>query len=130
MQDALLLTLAEAEFFGWLAELCHFRLASCLALAVALFSIGAFGVLARRNLLVVLISIELMLNAVMLAFVSFARARANLPGPAYSGESGQIFALFVIAVAAAEAAVGLAIAVTYFRNRQSVDTREMRSMKH
>lgn len=109
-----------------------FTLRSCLVLASALFAIGAWGVLARRNVLIVLISVELMLNAVNLVFASFARAHANLghqTGQPYGGETGQVFALFVIAVAAAEAAVGLAIVITYFRNRESVDTRDMREMR-
>jgi NADH-quinone oxidoreductase subunit K len=109
-----------------------FTLRNCLILAAALFTIGAWGVLARRNVLIVLISIELMLNAVNLVFASFARAHANLghqTGQPYGGETGQVFALFVIAVAAAEAAVGLAIVITYFRNRESVDTRDMREMR-
>ena len=126
--------LADAGVLAWLPGLFGFRLVSCLALATALFSIGAWGVLARRNVLVMLISIELMLNAVMLVFVSFARAQANLQaGPNdhhFAAEGGQIFALFIIAVAAAEAAVGLAIVIAYFRNRQTVDTREIQALKH
>lgn len=109
-----------------------FTLRNCLILGAVLFSIGAWGVLARRNVLIVLISVELMLNAVNLVFASFARAHANLghqTGQPYGGESGQIFALFVIAVAAAEAAVGLAIVITFFRNRESVDTRDMRLLQ-
>lgn len=109
-----------------------FSLKYCLVLSGMLFVIGAFGVLARRNLLIVLISIELMLNAVNLAFASFARAHASLASETlnpHAGESGQIFALFVIAVAAAEAAVGLAIVITYFRNRETVDTRDMSLLK-
>lgn len=108
-------------------------LRSCLVLGGVLFAIGAFGVLARRNLLIVLISIELMLNAVNLVFASFARAHVNLTaetGQQYAGQTGQLFALFVIAVAAAEAAVGLAIVITWFRNRETVDTREMRNLSN
>ncbi len=133
MDGGLFVTLADAGIFSWILGLFHFRLVSCLALAVALFSIGVFGVLARRNILVMLISIEVMLNAVMLVFISFARAHANLAvdtGKAYAGESGQIFALFIIAVAAVEAAVGLAIAIAYFRTRETLDTREIRAMRH
>lgn len=110
-----------------------FTLRNCLILGAVLFAIGAWGVLARRNVLIVLISVELMLNAVNLVFASFARSHANLAhqtGEAYGGESGQVFALFVIAVAAAEAAVGLAIVITFFRNRESVDTRDMRLLQH
>jgi NADH:ubiquinone oxidoreductase subunit K len=110
-----------------------FSLKGCLVLAGFIFVIGAWGVVARRNLLIVLISIELMLNAVNLAFAAFARAQANLfedTGMRWSGETGQIAALFVIAIAAAEAAVGLAIVIAYFRNKVSVDTREMDVLKH
>jgi NADH-quinone oxidoreductase subunit K len=110
-----------------------FNLRNCLILSAFIFILGAWGVLARRNVLIVLISIELMLNAVNLAFASFARAHANLAADTqnqYAGETGQIFALFIIAVAAAEAAVGLAIVITYFRNKESVDTRDMQILNH
>ena len=103
-------------------------LKACLILAGVIFSIGAWGVVARRNILIVLVSIELMLNAVNLVFASFARMHANL-SPAPAGENGQIFSLFIIAVAAAEAAVGLAIVITYFRNKETVDTRDMTELK-
>ena len=109
-----------------------FNLRNCLILGGIIFSIGAWGVIARRNILIVLISIELMLNAVNLVLASFSRAHVNLVHQSANvgaGETGQIFALFIIAVAAAEAAVGLAIVITYFRNRETVDTREMRLMK-
>ncbi len=108
------------------------NLKACLILAGAIFSIGAWGVVARRNVLIVLVSLELMLNAVNLVFASFARMHANMPhaaGNATAGEDGQIFALFIIAVAAAEAAVGLAIVITYFRNKETVDTRDMNELK-
>jgi NADH-quinone oxidoreductase subunit K len=125
--------LAEAGLMEFVAGLFSFKLVSCLALSAAIFSIGAMGVIARRNVLVMLISVEVMLNAVMLAFVSFARAMVNL-GPAagktFAAEGGQIFALFIIAVAAAEAAVGLAIVIAYFRNRQTVDTRDIKAMRN
>ncbi|HYG77564.1 MAG TPA: NADH-quinone oxidoreductase subunit NuoK [Planctomycetota bacterium] len=109
-----------------------FNLRNCLVLGGILFSIGAWGVIARRNILIVLISLELMLNAVNLVLASFARAHANLAHQTMNpnaGQTGQIFALFIIAVAAAEAAVGLAIVITYFRNRETVDTRDMTLMK-
>lgn len=131
--DALAVTvLAEGGIFAWLGNLLSFKLVSCLALSGAIFAIGAWGVLARRNVLVMLVSVELMLNAVMLAFVAFSRALVNLQpkGNAFAAEGGQIFALFIIAVAAAEAAVGLAIVIAYFRNRQTVDTREIRAMRN
>ncbi|HYF51813.1 MAG TPA: NADH-quinone oxidoreductase subunit NuoK [Planctomycetota bacterium] len=110
-----------------------FSLKNCLILSAVLFIIGGWGVVARKNVLIVLISVEIMLNAVNLAFASFARAHANLSHQTmnvYAGETGQLFALFIIAVAAAEAAVGLAILITWFRNRETVDTREMRTLKN
>jgi NADH-quinone oxidoreductase subunit K len=124
-------TLAEADWMARLGELLQFRLASCLALAAALFCIGVWGVIARRNALLMLISVELMLGAVMLAFAGFARAQVNLAARAGEtpGQSGQIFALFILALAAAEAAVGLAIVVACFRNRASVDTRDFKDLR-
>lgn len=101
----------------------------CLILGGVIFAIGAWGAVARRNLLIVLVSIELMLNAVNLVFATFARMHASM-SPQPAGENGQIFALFIIAVAAAEAAVGLAIVITWFRNRETVDTRDMTEMKN
>ena len=133
MDAAWLVTLADEGWTSRLSELASFRLTSCLALAAALFAIGAWGVLARRNILVMLISVEVMLNAVMLAFAAFARAHVNLAavtGQPVAGESGQIFALFIIAVAAAEAAVGLAIVIAYFRVRETVDTRDIKDLSH
>lgn len=84
-----------------------------LALSSILFIIGALGVLIRRNLIIMFMSIELMLNSANLAFVAFASYHQAL--------SGQIFVFFVMTVAAAEVAVGLALIVTLFRTRQSVD---------
>ena len=84
-----------------------------LALAGALFLIGVAGVLLRRNVLIVLMSIELMLNGANVALIAFSRLWGNL--------DGQIFAMFTIAVAAAEAAVGLAIVVSIFRARTGTD---------
>lgn len=85
-----------------------------LAVAAALFSIGTFGVLTRKNAVAVLMSIELMLNAVNINLVAFWRFQT--PG----NMSGQAFAAFVFVVAAAEAAVGLAIIIAVYRNRRSV----------
>ncbi len=84
-----------------------------LYLAVVLFLLGTVGVLVRRNVLVILMSIELMLNAANIALVAFSRLWGNL--------DGQVMAMFVIAVAAAEAAVGLAIVVSIFRARTGTD---------
>ena len=93
----------------------------CLILSAALFTIGAAGVLSRRNVIVVFMSIELMLNAVNLAFVTFSTSTGGL--------DGQVFVFFVMTVAAAEAAVGLAIIVAVFRNIRSVDISKMNRMK-
>lgn len=90
----------------------HFLVVSAL-----LFTIGAVGFLLRRNLLVLLMSIELMLNAVNLTLVAF-----NRQSPA--NHSGQIFAFFVITIAAAEAAVGLAIVLSFFRVRKTIRSDE------
>ena len=86
-----------------------------------LFAIGAFGVLARRNLIVILLSIEIMLNAANLSFVAFSYHRGDL--------GGQIISLFVIAIAASEVAVGLAITVLVFHNRGILDPNELNLMK-
>ena len=92
-----------------------------LVLSALLFSIGIYGVLARQNAVLILLSIELMLNAVNINLIAFS---------AMLGEaSGQVFALFVIAVAAAEVGIGLAIVILIFRNRSSVDVDEMSLMK-
>lgn len=90
-------------------------------LSAVIFSIGLLGVLVRRNPLVMLMSIELMFNAANLLFIAFARAWLN--------NAGHIFAFLVIAVAAAEAAIGLAIVVTVFRTAKHVDVDEIALMK-
>jgi NADH-quinone oxidoreductase subunit K len=89
-----------------------------IGLSALLFTIGVIGVATRRNMIVMLMSIELMLNAVNLAFVGFNRAH---PGQL----DGQIFVLMVITVAAAEVAVGLGIVISMFRNRDSVDVEDV-----
>ena len=94
-----------------------------LVLSAFLFSIGVYGVLARQNAVLVLLSIELMLNSVNINLVAFAAQFGE------NGVGGQVFALFVIAVAAAEVGVGLAIVILIFRNRQTVDVDEMSLMK-
>ena len=93
-----------------------------LILAAVLFCIGMLGVLIRRNALVVIMSIELMLNASNLTFLAFARERGDL--------NGHISAFFIIAVAAAEAAVGLAIVIAVFRSRGTVNIDDLQTMKH
>ncbi|WP_174734271.1 NADH-quinone oxidoreductase subunit NuoK [Mesobacillus harenae] len=90
-----------------------------LALALILFCIGLYGALTKRNTVIVLISIELMLNAVNINLVTFSKYGV---APAITG---QVFALFVITVAAAEAAVGLAILIALYRNRKTVNIDEM-----
>ncbi|HZH04504.1 MAG TPA: NADH-quinone oxidoreductase subunit NuoK [Myxococcaceae bacterium] len=93
-----------------------------LVLAAVLFSVGTFGVLVRRNALVVFMCIELMLNAANLTFLAFARARGD--------NLGHISAFFVIAVAAAEASIGLAIVIAVYRNRGTVNLEDIRTLKH
>ena len=98
-----------------------------IGLSAILFTIGVVGVAVRRNVIVVLMSIELMLNAVNLTFVAFNRLWPVVDGrPALDG---QVFALMVIAVAAAEVAVGLGIVISLFRNRDSVDLEEVSLLK-
>lgn len=95
-----------------------------LILALILFCIGLFGALTKRNAIIVLISIELMLNAVNINLVAFAKYGMN------PGITGQIFSLFTITVAAVEAAVGLAILIALYRNRTTVQINEMDTMKN
>lgn len=92
-----------------------------LALSAAIFAIGVAGVLLRRNVIVMFMSIELMLNAVNLAFVALARGLASM--------EGQVIVFFVITVAAAEAAVGLAIIISIFRNRETVNADDLNLMR-
>ena len=92
-----------------------------MALSAAIFAIGVAGVLLRRNILVMFMSIELMLNAVNLAFVTLARRLSSM--------DGQVIVFFVMTVAAAEAAVGLAIIISIFRNRETVNADELDLMK-
>ncbi len=94
-----------------------------LILAGILFSIGLFGSFTKRNAIVILISIELMLNGVNVALVAFSRFITP------EILTGQIFALFVMVVAAAEVAVGLAIIISIYRNRETIDTRNIDLMK-
>jgi len=91
------------------------------ALSAILFALGAMGVLIRRNAIIIFMSVELMLNAANLLFVAFARM--------YESLQGQIYVFFVIAVAAAEVAVGLAIIVAIFRTKKSIDIDDMSSLK-
>ncbi len=98
-----------------------------IGLSAILFVIGAVGAITRRNLIVILMSIELMLNAVNLAFLGFNRMWPGTNGAVQM--DGQIFVLMVIVVAAAEVAVGLGIVISLFRNRDSVDVEEVSLLK-
>ena len=92
-----------------------------IGLSAILFSLGVLGVLLRRNALVIFMSVELMLNSANLLFVAFART--------YDALSGQVFVFFVMTVAAAEVAVGLALLVAVFRTKQSINIDELSSLK-
>lgn len=92
-----------------------------LVLSAVVFAIGVVGVLIRRNLIVILMSVELMLNAVNLSFIAFSRFLGSI--------EGQVVVFFVMAVAAAEAVVGLAIVIAVFRHRQSLDPQELQLLK-
>jgi NADH-quinone oxidoreductase subunit K len=92
-----------------------------LIVSVLLFAIGSAGVFLRRNLITILLSVEIMLNAVNLSFVAFGRAAGDL--------NGQIITFFVMTVAAAEAAVGLALVIALFRHRESLNPDAFTSLK-
>jgi NADH-quinone oxidoreductase subunit K len=99
-----------------------------LTLAGLLFAIGVFGALTRRSGITIFLSIELMLNAVNLAFIAYGRQLAE-SGQAGAALTGQIIVLFVIAVAAAEAAVGLALFIAVYRNRRTIDVNRLNLMR-
>ncbi len=92
-----------------------------LGLSAILFSLGTFGVLTRRNAIVIFMCIELMLNAVNLSFIAISHHLGNI--------DGQVFVFFVMTVAAAEAAVGLALMIAFFRNKESIDVDEVNLLK-
>jgi len=92
-----------------------------LILSAILFAIGTIGVLTRRNAIVIFMCVELMLNAVNLTFIAFSKFLGNL--------DGQVFVFFVMTVAAAEAAVGLALMIAFFKNRESIDVEDMNLLK-
>jgi NADH-quinone oxidoreductase subunit K len=92
-----------------------------MVLSAALFAIGMIGVLVRRNIIVIFMSIELMLNAVNINLVAFSSQLENAVG--------QVFAIFVIVVAAAEAAIGLGIILAFYRNKETVNIDEMNLMR-
>ncbi|WP_210364431.1 NADH-quinone oxidoreductase subunit NuoK [Bacillus sp. REN3] len=95
-----------------------------LALALILFCIGLYGALTKKNTIIVLISIELMLNAVNINLVTFSKYGMN------PSITGQVFAIFTIAIAAAEAAIGLAILFALYRNRKTVNIEEINQLKN
>jgi NADH-quinone oxidoreductase subunit K len=99
----------------------HASLNHYLVVSVLLFCLGLFGVLARRNLLVIYMGLELMLNAANLALVAFSRYNANL--------NGQVMVFFTITVAAAEVSVGLALIVALYRKRQTAHVEDLTSLK-
>lgn len=92
-----------------------------LTVSAILFALGTYGVLTRRNAIVIFMCIELMLNSVNLTFIALSRHLNNL--------DGQIFVFFIMAVAAAEAAVGLALMITFFRNRETIDVEQINILK-
>ena len=92
-----------------------------LILSAALFTIGVIGVMVRRNIIIILLSIELMLNAANINLIAFSAQVQNVVG--------QVFAIFVICVAAAEAAVGLGIILAFYRNKETVNIDEMSLMR-
>jgi NADH-quinone oxidoreductase subunit K len=92
-----------------------------LILSAILFSIGTIGVLTKRNAIVIFMCVEMMLNAVNLTFITFSKYLGNL--------DGQIFVFFVMTVAAAEAAVGLALMIAFYKNRESIDVEDVNLMK-
>ncbi|MCZ6625213.1 MAG: NADH-quinone oxidoreductase subunit NuoK [Deltaproteobacteria bacterium] len=92
-----------------------------LVLSAIIFAIGVSGVIIRRNIIVILMSIELMLNAVNLTFIAFSRSIGTM--------DGQVIVFFVMTVAAAEAVVGLGIIISVFRHRQTLDPQQMQLLK-
>jgi len=92
-----------------------------LVLSAVVFCVGVVGVLVRRNLIIILMSVELMLNAINLTFIAFARALGSM--------EGQVIVVFVMTVAAAEAVIGLAIVIAGYRHRPTLDPEEMHLLK-
>ncbi len=92
-----------------------------MTVAAILFAMGTYGVLTRRNAIVIFMCIELMLNSVNLTFIALSSHLQNM--------DGQVFVMFVMVVAAAEAAVGLALMITFYRNRDSIDVDDMNLLK-
>jgi NADH-quinone oxidoreductase subunit K len=105
----------------------HISTLHYLVLGAALFLLGVIGVLTRRNVVIILMSIELILNAVNLNLVAFSHYWQGMHGPQFL--HGQVFAIFVITDAAAEAAVGLGILIAFFRNKETVNVDEVNLLK-
>lgn len=101
-----------------------------LFLSALLFSAGLYGVLSRRNMIMILMSLELMLNAVNIALVTFSRYWAGRSEDLITSHSGQFFTLMVMAVAAAEVGIGLAIIVAIFRRKQTADSDAASELKN
>jgi NADH-quinone oxidoreductase subunit K len=113
-------------------SMLHITTLHYLVLGAALFLLGVIGVLTRRNVVVVLMSIELILNAVNLNLVAFSHYWQGMPPPMGGGPlalHGQVFSIFVITDAAAEAAVGLGILIAFFRNKETVNIDEVNLLK-
>jgi NADH-quinone oxidoreductase subunit K len=115
------LSVVSRQFCIDLEFLMQVPLSAYLILSAFLFAVGVIGVAVRRNALIIFMSIELMLNAVNLTFLAFARFLNSM--------DGQIFVFFVMVVAAAEVAVGLAIIITIYRNKETVDVAELNLLK-
>ena len=96
-------------------------LAYYLIVSAIMFSIGTVGVLTRRNAIVIFMCVEMMLNAVNLTFIAFSRYLGNI--------DGQVFVFFIMTVAAAEAAVGLALMIAFYKNRESIDVEDVNLLK-
>ena len=92
-----------------------------LILSAILFSLGTIGVLVRRNMIVIFMCVEMMLNAVNLSFIALSKQLGNV--------DGQIFVFFVMTVAAAEAAVGLALFIAFYKNRETIDVEDVNMLK-
>jgi len=124
----LLQMVAAGTRFGAIKQgVAHPELAKFLVIGALLFVIGVAGVLVRRNIIVIFMSIELILNAANLNFIAFSRY-LQATGNA-NAVSGQIFAVFVIVVAAAEAAIGLGIVIALYRNKETVSIDELNLLK-
>lgn len=104
------------------------NLVGCLGLSAALFAVGAFGLLTRRNLIAALMSLELMVNAALINFVAFARFGTGSAMRGIDPPSGSLFALFAVAVTAAEMALALAIVIALHRRKGKVDLGELESL--